>query len=72
MSLPIQDQANILHAIRGGWTVRFEIIKALLLREVVNQSVKNAMRKLNQTTQSDDPDVTRRKTQRMKYKEQER
>ena len=37
MSLPIQDQANILHGIMGGWTMRSEIINALLLREVANQ-----------------------------------
>ena len=37
MSLPIQDQPNILHGIRGGWTVRSEIINALLLREAANQ-----------------------------------
>ena len=37
MSLPIQDQANILHGIGGGWTMRTEIINALLLRETVNQ-----------------------------------
>ena len=29
--------ANILHGIMGGWTMRSEIINALLLREVVNQ-----------------------------------
>ena len=32
MSLPLQDQANILHGIRGGWTMRSEIINALLIR----------------------------------------
>ena len=37
MSLPIQDQANILHGIGGGWTMRTEIINALLLRETANQ-----------------------------------
>ena len=38
VSLPLQDQANILHGIRGGWTMRSEIINALMLREAVNQS----------------------------------
>ena len=37
MSLPIQDQANILHGIRGGWAMRSEIINALLIREAANQ-----------------------------------
>ena len=37
MSLPIQDQANTLHGIRAGWTMRSEMINALLCREVVNQ-----------------------------------
>ena len=37
MPLPIQDQAKILHEIRGGWTRRIEIINALLLREIANQ-----------------------------------
>ena len=40
MPLPIQDQANILHGIRGGWTMRSEIINALMLREVANQRMK--------------------------------
>ena len=35
-TLPIQDQANILHGIRGRWTMRSEIMNALLLREVAN------------------------------------
>ena len=35
--MPIQDQANILHGIRGRWTMRSEIMNALLLREVANQ-----------------------------------
>ena len=33
MSLPIQDQANILNGIRGGWTMRSEIINALMLNQ---------------------------------------
>ena len=37
MALPIQDQVNILHGIRGVWTMRSEIINALWLREVANQ-----------------------------------
>ena len=37
MSLRLQDQANILHGIMRGWTMRSEIINALLLREVANQ-----------------------------------
>ena len=37
MSFAIQDQANILRGIRGGWTMRSEIINALLLREAANQ-----------------------------------
>ena len=37
MSLPLQDQANILHGIRGRWTMRSEIMNALLLREVANK-----------------------------------
>ena len=37
MSLPLQDQANILHGIRGGWTMRSEIINALLHRGAVIQ-----------------------------------
>ena len=37
MSLPLQDQANILHGIRGGWTMRSEIINALLIRESTTQ-----------------------------------
>ena len=36
MSLPIQDQANILHGIRDRWTMRIEIINTLMLREVAN------------------------------------
>ena len=40
MSLPIQDQANILHGIRGGWTMRSEIINSLLLMEVANHRTK--------------------------------
>ena len=36
MSLTIQDQSNILQGIRGRLTMRFEIINALFLREVVN------------------------------------
>ena len=36
MSPTIQDQANILHGIRGRWTMRSEIMNALLLREVAN------------------------------------
>ena len=43
MSLPIQDQANLLHGIRGGWTVTSEMINALFLREVANQ--RNKMEK---------------------------
>ena len=38
MSLLIQDQANILHGIKGGWTMRCEIINTLMLREAANQS----------------------------------
>ena len=37
MSLPIQDQANILHGIRGGWAKRSEIINTLLIREAAHQ-----------------------------------
>ena len=37
MSLLIQDQANILHGIKGGWTMRSEIINTLLIREVATQ-----------------------------------
>ena len=37
MSLPLHDQANILHGIRGGWTMRSEIINALLIRVVATQ-----------------------------------
>ena len=37
MSLPLQDQANILQGIRGGWTMRSEIINALLIREAAAQ-----------------------------------
>ena len=37
MSLPIQDQANILHGIRCGWTMRSKIINVLMLRELANQ-----------------------------------
>ena len=41
MSLPLQDQANILHGIRDGWTsMRSEIMNALLLGEVANQATK--------------------------------
>ena len=36
MSLPIQDQANILHGIKGGWAMLSEIINALLIREAAN------------------------------------
>ena len=34
MSLPLQDQANILHGIRGGWTMRSKIVNVVLLGEV--------------------------------------
>ena len=37
MSPTIQDQANILHGIRGRWTMRSRIINALLLREAANE-----------------------------------
>ena len=37
MSLPLQDQANILHGIKGGWIMRAEIINALLIREASTQ-----------------------------------
>ena len=37
MSLPLQDQANILHGIKGGWTIRSKIINALLIREVATE-----------------------------------
>ena len=37
MSLPLQDQANILQGIRGGWTMRSEIINALLIRDIAIQ-----------------------------------
>ena len=37
MALPLQDQANILHGIKGGWTMTSEIMNSLLLREVSNQ-----------------------------------
>ena len=36
ISFPIQDQANILNGIRGGWTMRSEIINALFLRKTAN------------------------------------
>ena len=39
ISLPIQDQANILHGIRGGWTMRSKIKNVVLLREAANQSM---------------------------------
>ena len=42
MSLPIQDQANILHRIRGGG-LRSETSNVLFLREVANQ--RNKMEK---------------------------
>ena len=41
MSLPLQDQANILHGMRGGWTMIYEIINALLIREVSTQTSKD-------------------------------
>ena len=37
MSLPIQDQVNILYGIRDGWTMGYERINAILLREVANK-----------------------------------
>ena len=37
MSLPLHDQVNILHGIRGGWTMRLEIINALLIRDVATE-----------------------------------
>ena len=37
MSLPIEDQANILYGIKGKWTMRSEITSTLLLREAANQ-----------------------------------
>ena len=37
MLLLIQDQVDILHGIKGGWTMRSEIMNALLLWEVANQ-----------------------------------
>ena len=37
MSLPIQGRANIIHGLRGRWTMRSEIINILLLGEVGNQ-----------------------------------
>ena len=37
MSLPLHDQDNILHGIKGGWTMRSEIINALLIREAATQ-----------------------------------
>ena len=37
MSLSLQDQANILHGIKGGWTMRSEIINTLLIKEVATQ-----------------------------------
>ena len=37
MSLPVQDQANMLHGIRDNWTMSSEIINALMLRETANQ-----------------------------------
>ena len=40
MSLPLHDQANILHGIRGGWTMRSEIINALLIGEADTQRTK--------------------------------
>ena len=40
MSLSIQDQANILNGIKGGWTMGSEIINALLCREVSHQRKK--------------------------------
>ena len=38
MSLPKQDQANILHGIRSTWTMRSKIMNALLLRHVANHT----------------------------------
>ena len=37
MSLLLHDQANILHGIRGGWTMRSEIINTLLIRDASTQ-----------------------------------
>ena len=36
MSLSLQDQLNILHGIKGGWHIRFEIVNTLLLWEVAS------------------------------------
>ena len=40
MSLPLHDQANILHGVRGGWTMRLEIINALMIRDATTQRKK--------------------------------
>ena len=37
MSLPLQYQDNILHGIKGGWTMRSEIANSLWLMETANQ-----------------------------------
>ena len=37
MSLPIKDQANIIHGIKSRWTMRSEFINTLPLREASNQ-----------------------------------
>ena len=37
MSLPLHDQANILHGVRGGWTTRLEIINGLMIRDATTQ-----------------------------------
>ena len=37
MSLPIQEQAKIIHGIMGKWTIISKIMNALLLRESANQ-----------------------------------
>ena len=36
MSLLVQDESNILHGIKGGWTMRFEIVNGLLLGEAAS------------------------------------
>ena len=33
MSMSLHDHANILHGVRGGWTMRSKIINSLLVRE---------------------------------------
>ena len=36
MSLLVQDEANILYGIKGGWTMRSKIVSSLLLGEAAS------------------------------------